>query len=214
MQLSNITRLIWLIIFFTWQFLNTVSAAEDVKLAPYNDVSPPKIDHTPIGDTHEKGAPLTIHATISDNTGVKEVTLFYRSKGMTEYRPLTMHLSDQESNRFVATIQASEVTSSKVEYYIQATDTNGNTVLRAGRLFPLSVAIEQSGEQVIVGDNQQEPDAEKSSYTWAWILGGIVVAGIVAAVALDSGGDDGGSSAATGNEKSTTGNIEVVGPAP
>lgn len=182
-------------------------AAEDVRLAPFNDVTPPKIEHEPINHTQEAGAPLTIYATVTDTAGVKDVTLFYRTGSMTEYRPLTMYLSDQNGNRFTATIPPVELQSPKLEYYIQATDINGNTVLRAGRLFPLSVAIAPPNTAPVQPEEPAQPKAKKSKYTWAWILGGVVIAGLAAA-ASNSGGGDGGTT------NSDTGSIEVVGPAP
>jgi len=170
------------------------------------DVEPPLIDHLPFAARQKTNFPLTIKAIITDNQGIQSAWLNYRVKGMDNYRVLLMRLSETTPSTFVGIIPANEVGSETIEYYIQATDTGGNTVLRGGMLFPLSVAMKQSPiftkpstyasdpKTVVTGGLFDLPT--NSNQAWAWIAGGVIVGALIAN-SSDDGNPDGKSDGST-----------------
>lgn len=184
-------------------------AAEDMADGSAADVSPPVITHTP-PEHFRAGAPLRIHARVTDDSGVHEVTLFHRDAGEQEYRQLSMR-RERASDFYVAELPPGS--GPRIEYFIRATDTVGNTLL--GRLFDpyattvLAAAPEEPGapgsaatviplSSVPAG----APPAANPVLTadeprggmprWVWIgLGALAVA----AVASGAGGGGGGGGA-------------------
>jgi len=157
---------------------------------PIFDVEPPLIEHTPLPKLQKSNTPLTIEAIITDNNGIQSVWLNYRVKGMENYRVLMMKPTTQSPSLFVGVVPASEVGTETIEYYIQATDTGGNTVLRGGMLFPLSIAFKQppklSPNNAFVSNPTRAEttglfDLPTNSKTaWAWIAGGVIVGALIA----------------------------------
>jgi len=167
-----------------------ISYAAKPSNTPIFDVEPPLIEHTPFSKLQKPNTPLTISANITDNNGIQSVRLSYRVKGMENYRVLMMKLSTQSPSLFVGVVPASEVGTETIEYYIQATDTGGNTVLRGGMLFPLSIAFKQppkfSPNNAFVSNPTRVEttglfDIPTNSKTaWAWIAGGVIVGALIA----------------------------------
>ena len=170
-------------------------------LAADPDLVSPVIEHQAATGAIKGGTPIKMLAKVTDDIGVKSVTLYYRTEGMTSYRTLEMGL-DSESGQFTAIIPGDEVVTSSLEYYIQATDVNGNTVTRGGRNFPLSIALVAPPVESTPTDDKQEP-----SYTWAWVVGGL----LLGAAALSGGGGGGGDD---GGNPGKTGTIKFTGPQP
>lgn len=215
-------RLLFIFAFLCWR-VTAAFAAEDVQLAPYADDTPPKIVHQPIDGPQPLEAPATIYAQVTDNSAVKNVTLFYRAKGATEYKPLEMHIYNQEKSLYSATIPAPEVKAPALEYYIQATDLHGNSMLRAGKLFPLTVSVGTTEPPPQLDQGQVQPQkqprddrpAQSRSYTWVWIAAGILVSAVAIAASNNDSGDGGGptSSSKSGAPKDP-GTITIIGPSP
>lgn len=192
----------------------TALAQEDIMLSPKADVTPPKIEHEPAAESVTGTEPVTLTATVKDDSGVKEVTLFSRSGGEGDFKPTPM--KDVGDGRYEATIQADGLAQPNLEYYIQAVDGAGNTVLRAGKFFPLKIAVVPQvggGEVLSTAEGEGAPQEEKKSY-WGWVLGAVAI-GALAALA---GGDDGGSApppdGGPGGGGATTGTLTVTAPAP
>jgi hypothetical protein len=198
----------------------TAYSSEDVQLAPYADDTPPKIVHQALDAPLPTESPATIYAQVTDNNSVKNVTLFYRVKGSSEYKPVEMHVYDQDAQMYSATLPASEVKAPALEYYIQATDLNGNSMLRAGKLFPLTVAIDarEGARQYTQRQKLPQPkdkQPKSRSYTWAWIAAGVLVSTLaIAAANNDGGGSDDPSHSGTGGSSGDQGTISVIGPSP
>ena len=209
-----------------------VSAQTDIQLAPAGDISPPMIRHTPAKEPAHPGKPVTITATVTDNNGVKQVVLFYRSRGQQNYRPVVMQPTDTDV--YSVTIAAQDVTTPNIEYYIQATDIAGNTILRAGELFPLKLTVTDTDTKVTETDTEatalgsltgpapatQPPPAslhdaappETRPSAWKWILGALAV-GAIAALTGGGGDDPGpatGGAAPPGNTTDVTFNNTPV----
>jgi hypothetical protein len=87
------------------------------------DKEAPVIIHTPVKTAFENTA-IQLNATVTDNTGVKKVILYYRLKPHTEFINVEMHAKD--TNIYKATIPAEKVKGT-IEYYIEATDIANNS---------------------------------------------------------------------------------------
>ena len=70
------------------------------------------------------GQPRTIEASATDPGGIAGVTLHYRDVGATAFKTLPLTLIG--GGRYEATIPGVDVTATKIEYYVRATDTGGN----------------------------------------------------------------------------------------
>jgi len=102
------------------------------------DLNAPDIDHEVSDDYLGDRSFITIDAKVTDNLGVKLVTLFYRLKGETIYKSLDMHRV-KRSNIYKAILQQDGVDDPGVEYYIKATDITGNSTLRGYADSPIFV---------------------------------------------------------------------------
>ncbi len=186
--------------------LPVVQAAE--LALPSGDLIAPVIEHTPIEKDIYAGQQVDIKATVTDNVGVKNVILFYRDANVTEFKRLKMN---RDLDSFVYTAQLTAADSPGLEYYIQATDLAGNTLLFGYSFSPLIIAVVPATMDDIATDNSNATAAtsvkvgeEKSGISkWVWIGLGVVVAG----AALSGGG---------GNdpEPPPTGTLTISGPTP
>ena len=80
------------------------------------------IVHQPLADTEDDVNPYLLTAEIEHRTGIAEANLFWRLSGEEEYASLPMIF--ESGNNWSASIPPQEV-GSTVEYYIEATATNG-----------------------------------------------------------------------------------------
>ena len=188
--------------------------AQDVTLED-GDITAPLIQHDPPEMAASTGQPLEIMAVITDETAVKEVNLFYRAQGNTEYFSVNMAL--QGDDIYQAVIPQDDVVEPGLEYYIQASDTAGNVVLRGFSFEPLIITVtpfipELEDEFIAEAPIEEEPlfktegPKTKPWYKkwWVWTIAGGVV--IVAAAAGSGGGGGAGGE--------PTGIATVTGPIP
>jgi hypothetical protein len=185
---------------------------------PSGDLIAPEVSHEVIPGSLEAGSSVQIKATVTDNVGVKSVTLFYRTKGTNEYKRAAMNRID-DTDEYATTLGKDDLVSPGIEYYIQAMDLAGNSVLQGYSFSPLSVSVvppaapkakeaesvaekaPPSGETI-----REEPVTEKKkSKTWLWIALGVLAVGVIAAAAGGGGSSDGGD---------TTGTVVISGPNP
>jgi len=185
------------------------------------DLEPPVISHDPISGALKAQQALELQIRITDDHGVFSATLFYRNEGAKEFRSLAMRLSESQNDVYVIEIPAQDINPPKLEYYIQATDVSGNTVLRGGRLFPLSVAVESDFVPLAatttastISTTTEESskgltltNGSEKKYLWAWIAGGAVLGALIAA----SGKSDGDSPSTS---PKTNSSLEIVFPNP
>ena len=160
-------------------------------------ISPPITNKIPPGDT-------TIHATVSDNVGVKSVTVFYRNIGATDFQRTEM-MREIGTEDYSVTLPA--IMAPGIEYYIQATDQAGNTILHGHTFSPLTLAVSpdvlpQEGQDAMAVAPQDEKTEKKGVSKWVWIGLGVLAVGAIAA----SGGGD--------TTVATTGTINITGPTP
>jgi len=114
------------------------------------DTSPPSISSEPVIETR-KGEATYITAIITDNTGVKNVILYYREKGTDDFAGIPMV---SQGNEYRATIPGSEARTTGLEYYIWATDGANNVTYpgddAATNLHEITVLEEGEGKSQIV----------------------------------------------------------------
>lgn len=217
-----------------------VQAAGTVRALPAGDIVPPEIVHTPL-EEFPAGLPLRIQARVTDESGVADVTLFYRAEGDSEYRRVTMRKAPG-SNLYSADLPARA--GPRIEYFIQASDEAGNTVL--GRLFdpylltvlpeapaapetPAVAATEsmQAAPAGVPGRSERartasaalaaaadEGSSERGISRWVWVGLGVVA---IAALAGAAGGGGGGGEpdpAVPPAGTAGTGTVTITAPVP
>lgn len=184
---------------------------------PSGDLIAPEVSHEVIPGSLEAGSSVQIKATVTDNVGVKSVTLFYRTKGAQDYKRAIMNRID-DTDEYAVTLGKDDLVAPGIEYYIQAMDLAGNSVLQGYSFSPLSVSVvppaalptkeagatagkaQPSGETI-----REEPKPKKKIKTWVWIVAGVVAVGVIAAVAGGGGG---------GSDSGGTGTVVIDAPAP
>lgn len=97
--------------------------ASDFAVADVVDDEAPVISHTPKIKAHSK-SDLVIEMTVTDNTAVKEVQVFARTTGQTEYK--AYQATKQTNDLYVGVVGVEELSTAGVEYYVQASDFAGN----------------------------------------------------------------------------------------
>jgi len=212
MKLRRMMLVALLSVFFV--LFPVVQAAE--LALPSGDLIAPAIKHTPIEKDIYAGQQVDIKATVTDNVGVKNVILFYRDANAVEFKRLKMN---RDLDSFVYTTQLTATDSAGLEYYIQATDLAGNTLLFGYSFSPLTVAVLPAADNIAASDNSDTnatmatatvkvgEEKKKSGISkWVWIGLGVVVAG----AALSGGGGGGNDSTPT----PTTGSLTISGPTP
>ncbi len=171
-------------------FLPLNTAAEE-QVSQIRDMVGPTIEHTPISKTAAATGIKEIRATVTDNVAVREVRLFYRVLGSSDRFVSINMRRELDSNVYVAKL--AEITSPGIEYYIEASDSAGNTKPRGTKSMPFKVAIGPGQERATVPAILL-PAEGKSISKWVWIGLGAVAVG-----ALAGGGDGGGEATATVN---------------
>jgi len=189
---------------------------------PSGDLIAPTITFVPPSELVSVGSSQKISAKVTDNVGVQSVTLFYRTVGTESYQRALMSRGG-DADHYSTMIF--DVQAPGIEYYIQAVDLAGNTLLKGYSFSPLVINVRRSempkSERVLTEPekvaatptNQEIRDTlEKSSKSdgtnWLWIgLGALAVGGLVAS-GSDSGGGGGGTST------TATGSIVISAPSP
>ncbi len=96
---------------------------------------------------------------------------------------------DKESDNYSVTLGHDEMIAPGIEYYIQAADFAGNTLLHGYSFSPLTVSVITGTQDLAVNDtsnalvlDKAEPNKKKTKI-WLWIGLGVLIVGAVAAVA-------------------------------
>lgn len=99
----------------------------------------PILKHTPVTSV-KAGSAVTISATATDNIGVESVKLYYRKSGESKFTEQKMTLGATE-NLYVARIPASAVKGEAIEYYVAASDADGNITYNGTANIPNVISI-------------------------------------------------------------------------
>ena len=221
--------LLVLVAIYSFLFIPTVPLwAQTLKLPSKGDLTAPVINHDPPVRSFRSGESLSIQATITDNSEIKEAILFYRTMGKEEYSSINME--KQPEGVYAASIPTEEIAEPGVEYYIQASDPAGNIALRGFSFSPLTVTVipvlpdkktdEALTQNLFPAEKRDaalksEPGITNPWYKkwWVWTLAGAVVVG--GAMALGGGGGGGGGGGRGGNPPGpATGSATITGPTP
>lgn len=176
---------------------------------PSSDLVAPEISQKNYVETVKPGKNHEVIVTVTDNVGVKQVVLYYRVIGTENYKTMAMHKINK-SDDYRARLKAKQIKSPGIEYYVQAMDHAGNTLLHGYSFSPISVKTLAAGETAVAASEkipklfEKEKADDESSNKWLWIgLGVLVLAGA-------AGGGGGGDSAPTATLTVTT--AEPVSP--
>ncbi|MCL2314129.1 MAG: hypothetical protein FWC28_02605, partial [Proteobacteria bacterium] len=93
---------------------------------PGSDTTSPAIAHTAITAPQPPNQAVDVTAIITDNVGVSAATLYYRATGTANFTGVAMGRLGA-TNTYSATIPASAVTTTGVDYYFEANDVANNT---------------------------------------------------------------------------------------
>ena len=129
--------------YYYFKVVNTDGNEEDhvsntASAAPIDNIYP-TLKHSPITSAKAASA-ITISATATDNIGVESVKLYYRKSGDSEFTEQKM-TKGMTANLYVATIPSSVVTGNAIEYYIAASDADGNITYNGTANIPNVIAI-------------------------------------------------------------------------
>ena len=158
-------------------------------------------------NTVKKGADHQITVSVTDNVGVKQVTLYYRTIHTKKYERMTMD-NIVNTDDYHATIKSDKIKVPGVEYYVEAIDKAGNKSGHSAETF--SVTIDDVAAGTKLSDSAEdfsilkESDDDKGISKWVWIGLGVVLVGAVAS--SSSGGGD--------EEPAATGTVTITGPTP
>jgi hypothetical protein len=107
----------------------------------------PNIYHTAVNQGYMNNN-LVISATATDNIAIDNVTLYYRTKGTTEWKALVM---SKQNDKYSATIFGSELSLAGLEYYIIASDGVGS-IEKGSASAPYMVVIKDASAISRKGD--------------------------------------------------------------
>lgn len=102
----------------------------------------PVLQHIPVSSARS-GKSVGISATATDNIAVDSVKLYYRISGDEAYRSVTMS-KNANKDGYTATIPASVVIKSGVDYYIVALDGDGNAANSGTAEIPNHIAVDDT----------------------------------------------------------------------
>ena len=109
-------------------YIFLVSSARYFDVIEAADTTPPTISYVDVTNGFDSSRPFTenepidIHAIVSDNVNVTQVSLYYRKAGEQNYVRIEMTKCPSCIDTYNATIPASEVSTPTIEYYVNATD--------------------------------------------------------------------------------------------
>jgi hypothetical protein len=190
------------LVFVSLFYFNTVFAAPPGAGLDF-DIETPEIQHNPASQAVVADQKLVISVRVTDASGVSSVLLHYRTSPVGDFK--SVELTSSSNDQYTITLP-DELSVGTVEYYLKATDVNGNAVSRGSAYTPLTVDITPTALGLVDPD---APDKGGSKNTVWWVLGGAALLG-AAALALGGGGGGGGGD----DEPATTGTVTFGGDTP
>jgi hypothetical protein len=194
MNILNL-RKIFVLLLCQLLILSPLVYADQLSL-PTSDLVAPEVSHKAINTTLQEGQSFKLRATVTDNVAVKSVTLFYRIIGSADYQSVNMNRTEG-SDEYSVMLGYDEVLSPGIEYYIQAVDKAGNSLLHGYSFSPLKISVAnesvppltQNQSEDSLPSSTSEPKKKKSS-TWIWMVLGALAVGTIAVAASSGGGGD------------------------
>jgi len=131
------------------------------------DLDPPEVIHT-VPVKVMPGKDLRIDANVTDDSGVDQVTVHYRSKQSDPFQSTEM--TNVQGAEYTALIPTAKEMKS-LQYYIEVLDAGGNRVLEGTPSTPLTITVEKRSNILYI------------------VLGAVAI-GALAGLAGGGGGDD------------------------
>ena len=161
------------------------------------DVDPPLIEHEVVAQA-ESDIRQTFVANVVDDGDLDSVIFFYRFAGETNFTRYVM-APLSASATYIAQIPTDPKLVTAIEYYIQARDLSGNRTVRGYTFSPLvrelipaeqppTVVNPQASVSSDVDHKKKASGIPKALY----IVGGVLLLGVLASAASSSGGGGGG----------------------
>ncbi len=86
-------------------------------------LAPPQITHEPVEDGQPEAEPVAVSCTVTDDTGLAQVTLYYRVNGEADWQ-YALLFEAATPGEYVGHVPQDTVTAAGVDYYIEAIDTD------------------------------------------------------------------------------------------
>ncbi|WP_430881114.1 hypothetical protein [Granulosicoccus sp. 3-233] len=160
------------------------------------DLEPPLIEHDVVAEA-EADIRQTFVATVVDDQDLDSVIFYYRYAGETSFSRYVM-MQVSYSSTYIAQIPTDPNGTRAIEYYIQARDTSGNRTVRGYTFSPLvrNIVLPPAEEPVIQAQADASADAAAREGAGisrvVYIVGGVLILGLIASAASSSGGSGGG----------------------
>lgn len=173
------------------------------------DTVPPEIKSSSVPTEVAAGTEVVAEVNVVDDVAVAEVTLRYRPADAADFASLRMN--NEGNGYYRAVLPSAAATGPTVDYFFEARDVGGNTVMRGNASMPLRVTVLLPDPLPDVDDAGGTVDrvSGKSSY-WKWVIAAAVV-GALAAMAQGGGGDSGGGDPVGGSGPDPTVNATISG---
>lgn len=149
-------------------------------------------------ETGTAGDSQVFSATVTDDTEILEVVLYYRTQGDETYSSVRMDPIPNTSI-YTVTIDTQTDESAVIEYYMNASDVSGNRVVRGFAFDPLTRDLVAPSELALSGDTTAGPPEPVPARTGIstgkkilYIGLGILAVGAIAAAAGGGGSSGGG----------------------
>jgi hypothetical protein len=166
--------------------------------AQTNDAEPPNLGFEPT-EQAARGAEQLFEVSATDNVDIESVVLFYRYSADAEYQQIAM-ARQASSNTYSVVLPAHDIGADVeiIQYYIQASDLEGNRTLEGFAFDPLSRTLldpSQLSQETSQSDEGLIADFNRLS-TGKKILYGAL--GVLTVGALIAASDSGGTGVETG----------------
>lgn len=86
-----------------------------------DDPVPPQITHLPVEDGQPEAKPVEVTCTVTDDTGVAQVTLFFRESDRHSWQYALLYAT-ADPDQYTGHVDPAAVTAAGVDYYIEAID--------------------------------------------------------------------------------------------
>ncbi len=137
-----ITRMVT-ILFFVQVTLSLASAAEQLVL-PAPDIEAPTILFGESNSEIAAGKKI-FSATVTDNVGIANVTLYFKRATDTAFAPKKMQRSNTDPDLYTTDLYLDPGISDRLELYVRADDVSGNSVFEGQKFSPLTFTVVSQG---------------------------------------------------------------------
>ncbi len=115
--------------------------------AQITDTEAPVVIHRQAESPGVSGELQTFLARVSDDFDIERVTLFYRQSEVGEFQQIPMRMLLDSLGEYMIAIETSISDYPGLQYYIEATDTSGNTASRGYSYAPIVLPLERPLER-------------------------------------------------------------------